>query len=247
MPNWVYNGLTIEGKPESVKNLMAQMNKPFKQMHDSWNSETGQHEKKVTLYPEPIFAFHNIYNYMDAGITEEAYLSQPAPNPTMEKWFEFKGDDWYNFNVREWGTKWDVAKSTDGYRDTTYMEEAVNGENHVVYYNFETAWSRPLAALEKLSIQYPDLLFTLSYEEETGWGGEMEILRGKVISESEYDNQCRDCDATDQMEYCENECGQICNACHYLGEADLENVANCQTHKIYLDTDKVPEYRKVEA
>jgi hypothetical protein len=165
----------------------------------------------------------------------------------MEKWFEFKGDDWYNFNVREWGTKWDVAKSTDGYRDTTYMEEAVNGENHVVYYNFETAWSRPLAALEKLSIQYPDLLFTLSYEEETGWGGEMEILRGKVISESEYDNQCRDCDATDQMEYCENECGQICNACHYLGEADLENVANCQTHKIYLDTDKVPEYRKVEA
>jgi hypothetical protein len=29
-----------------------------------------------------------------------------------------------------------------------------------------------------------------------------------------------------------------------LGEADLDGVAECQTHKIYLDTDKVPEHRK---
>jgi hypothetical protein len=102
-------------------------------------------------------------------------------------------------------------------------------------------------ALIKLSSQYPTLLFTLSYEEETGWGGECEILRGVIISESEYDNMCRDCDATDQMEYCEeNDCGEICGNCHWLGEADLEAVAKCQTHSIYLET-KVPEYRKVEA
>jgi len=29
MPNWVYNGLTIEGNPEQVKSLIKQMNKPF--------------------------------------------------------------------------------------------------------------------------------------------------------------------------------------------------------------------------
>ncbi len=29
MPNWVFNGLTIEGNPEQVKNLIKQMNKPF--------------------------------------------------------------------------------------------------------------------------------------------------------------------------------------------------------------------------
>jgi len=86
---------------------------------------------------------------------------------------------------------------------------------------------------------------TLSYEEETGWGGEMEFLRGEIISESEYENQCRDCDTTDQMEYCENECGEICGNCHWLGEADLEAVAQCEEHKQYLET-KVPEYRKAE-
>jgi hypothetical protein len=247
MPNWVFNGLTVEGNPDSVKSMMNQLNKPFKQMHDSWNMESGQMEKKNTLYPNPIFAFHNIYSYLDDNVTEEAYLSQPAPNPDMVDWHLFKGNDWYNWNVRNWGTKWDVAVSSEDKYPDTNMEEAENGENYVVHYNFNTAWSRPLPALEKLSAQYPDLLFTLSYEEETGWGGEMEFLRGKIISQSEYDNQCRDCDATDQMEYCEEaDCGEICGNCHWLGEADLEAVATCPTHKIYLDT-KVPEYRKVQS
>jgi len=245
MPNWVMNGLTIEGSPEQVKSLMEQMNKPFKMVHDSWNMETHQQEKKLVTYPNPVFAFHNIYSYLDAGISEEDYLSQPAHKPEMTEWFKFEGNDWYNFNVREWGTKWDVAIcDNDKYSDTS-MEDTANGENHVVHYNFNTAWSRPMSALIKLSEQYPSLLMTLSYEEETGWGGELELLRGKVISESEYDNMCRDCDATDQMEYCEEaDCGEICGNCNWLGEADLEAVATCQTHKIYLETN-VPEYRKV--
>jgi hypothetical protein len=29
MPNWVYNGLTIEGNPEQVDKLVEQMNQPF--------------------------------------------------------------------------------------------------------------------------------------------------------------------------------------------------------------------------
>jgi len=29
-----------------------------------------------------------------------------------------------------------------------------------------------------------------------------------------------------------------------MGEADLEAVAECQTHKIYLDSEHVPDYRK---
>ena len=245
MPNWVFNGLTIEGNPEQVKSLIKQMNKPF--VYSITPVGDLAYDVKQTKYVNPIFAFHNIYNYRDAGITDEVYHSQPPHNPdtTMKDWFKFETNDWYNFNVREWGTKWDVAVSEDDkYPDTT-IEEAENGENYVVHYNFNTAWSRPMGAISKLSAQYPTLLFTLSYEEETGWGGECEFLRGEVISESEYDNMCRDCDATDQMEYCENDCGEICGNCNWLGEADLEAVAKCQTHAIYLET-KVPEYRKAE-
>jgi len=90
-----------------------------------------------------------------------------------------------------------------------------------------------------------ELADAIAREEETGWGGELEILRGEVISESEYDNKCRDCDSENTMEYCESDCGEICSSCNWMGEADLEAVKECQTHKVYLDN--VPEYRKAEA
>ena len=257
MPNWVYNGLTIEGNPEQVKSLREQLNRPFTSVHDSWNIETGKMEKKLVTYPNPVFAFHNIINHTDQGISDEVYHSQPVrseldindPNwwaDTQEK--SNKDNSWYNWNVRNWGTKWDVAVSSGEEFPDTYVEGPTpNGENLVAYYNFNTAWSPPMPAIAELSKQYPSLLFTLSYEEEQGWGGECEFLRGEMISISEYENKCRDCDAENTMEYCENDCGEICSKCNYMGEADLDCVAECQTHKVYLDEDHVPEYRLAEA
>lgn len=222
MPNWVYNGLTIEGSPDSVKKLMEQMNQPFTLLHNSWDVSTQSFVKKNTLYPNPVFAFWNIIKPTDL----DAYHQQAEFKGTTLP-IDFSGDDWYNWNVRNWGTKWDVAvSSTETYPDTT-MEDTANGDNHVVHYNFQTAWSRPMPALINLSSQYPDLLFTLSYEEETGWGGELELLRGTVISESEYDNMCRNCDGTyldSEIVACDD-CGDYpCPKCGWSNDM-------CETHQ----------------
>jgi hypothetical protein len=84
-----------------------------------------------------------------------------------------------------------------------------------------------MPALQKLSAQYPDLLFTLSYEEETGWGGELEILRGEVISESSYDNMCRNCDGTyedNELVDCDD-CGDYpCPKCGWANDM-------CESHQ----------------
>jgi hypothetical protein len=232
MPNWVYNGLTIEGNPDSVKKLMEQMNQPFVRVHDNWNVKTQQMEKQQTTYPNPVFAFWNIVRPTDM----EAY---EGPQPKVEDFAEamkFSSDHWYDWNVRNWGTKWDVAVSADNKYPDTNMEDTVNGENHVVHYNFQTAWSRPMEALLNLSSQYPDLLFTLSYEEETGWGGEMELLRGKVISESMYDFMCRNCDGTylDQDVVDCEECGEFpCPHCGWSNDM-------CQTHQVQYDSKQPP-------
>jgi hypothetical protein len=114
------------------------------------------------------------------------------------------------------------------------MEDTVNGENHVVHYNFQTAWAPPVPAIQKLSAQYPNLLFTLSYEEETGWGGEMEVLRGEVISNSEYGWMCRECEHTeDETPYCEDCEFDMCPSCGY-GEPVEEDRAKCPTHGVEL-------------
>jgi len=250
MPNWVSNGLTIEGNPDQVESLVKQLNTPFVDYIEATGDLSfGIKQRK---YVNPIISFRNIIAPTDL----EAYKEQPKrsqldsndPNWWADTLEVSKTDNsWYAFNNREWGTKWDVAVAEDDKGSNTYMEGPVeNGDNKVVYYSYETAWAPAVPAIQKLSAQYPTLLMTLSYQEETGWGGEMEFLRGEIISQNEYENMCRDCDEYNTMEYCEECENEICSSCNWLGEADLDSVAECQTHKVYLETN-VPEYRKENA
>ena len=236
MPNWVYNGLTIEGNPDSVNKLVAQVGKSFtmpvenREMGDI--TPNGFPTKYVDVtYDKPIFAFWNIISPYDVGITAEEYAQQPMRSELDITDPNFWADDakitkvdksWYNWNITNWGVKWDVAVSdSDKYPETTIDGPAQNGENSVVYYNFNTPWGIADEALIKLSSQYPDLLFTLSYEEETGWGGEHEYLRGERLDGSEYNWKCRNCDyeETDEPPYCEECDYDMCPSCGW-GEPD---------------------------
>jgi len=240
MPNWCYNYLDISGDETLIADIKRQLNKPFVKTHDSWNATTGNMELSQTQYSNPVFAFHNIYNHTQDGVSDEEYIKQPDFNQPLEESLMFKGNSWYDWNVRNWGTKWDVAvNDNDKYPDTELYEDTDNS----LGYKFNTAWSPPIEAITKLSEQYPSLEMNLSYEEETGWGGEVTLLNGFVTTVEEYDNKCRDCDSLNTLEYCENDCGEICSSCNYLGEADLDCVADCDVHKIYLTEEFVPDYR----
>ena len=233
MPNWCYNYLDISGGDVSA--LKTQLNTPFEVMHDSWNKETGQMEKKLFQYSNPVFAFWNIVKPTNL----EAYYG-PQPQTDLSKGLSFDSDHWYDWNVRNWGTKWDVCVNEDDkYPETELTDE---GENFISY-RFNTAWSPPTEAIVKLSEQYPNLVFTLSFEEETGWGGEVVIENGEPMETESYDSKCRDCEALDTLQYCDNDCGEICDSCHYLGEADLDCVAECDEHKVYLTEEYIPNYR----
>ncbi len=245
MPNWCFNYLTIEGNEQDIAKVKAQLNQPFTKMHDQFNMETGQMELTETSYSNPVFAFHNIYNHTQAGISDEDYMKQPDHTLPIAEQLQFKGKCWYDFNVREWGTKWDVAvRDGEDYPETELHTE--DDWSTSLTYKFNTAWSPPTPAIEKLSAQYPELEFTLSYEEETGWGGETVFVNGNSNEIESYDNKCRDCDSVNTLDYCDNDCGEICSECNYMGEADLECVAECDIHKVYLDEEHVPNYRMDE-
>ena len=129
----------------------------------------------------------------------ETYHLQEDPNADKTKLFD--GNNWYNWNVREWGTKWDVGlRDDERFRDTELVEET---EGSLVY-SIHTAWSPPLPAIQKLSKFVPDCLVVLTYQEEQGWGGEVTYLDGLLITEKEYDSQCFECFAENTMEYCEH-------------------------------------------
>ena len=254
MPNWVYNTLTIQGPKNEIDSIKDKLNQPFKVLHDSWNMKTNTMEVSESIYSAPVFAFWNIHSPLEDGITMEEYVQQPSrlgTDTSAPDWFAKEvahaktQKDWYNWNTSKWGTKWDVAVSDgDEYPDTELLEYKSEGDDNWLVYKYNTAWSPAVTILTKLSNLVPNCLLTLEFEEETGWGGEYEIVRGEVKENLEYDSMCRDCDATDTMEYCENDCGEICSSCNWLGEANLEDVVKCQTHKVYFENN-VPEHRKI--
>jgi hypothetical protein len=237
MPNWVFNNLMIQdSNPETIHLIKNQLNRPFERTYQhNWNVKTQQFEPKTVVYNNPVFSFWNIKAPTDL----EAYEKQTDYTSPM-----FSGDDWYSFNNREWGTKWDVAKTDEeSYSDTDMTDFKADGMDNWVGYRFDTAWSPPVQAMIHLSNQYPTAVLTLSWQEEQGFGGEIEFVAGEVTSSMDYESRCMDCDEYDCLEYCDD-CGeQICNKCHYMGEVDLEAVAECDTHKVFLTPEFVPDYR----
>jgi hypothetical protein len=166
MPNWVYNYLTVEGSKEDIAKLKAQVGATVKTKYKSADEINEVVDRK------PIFSFMNIL---------------PPPEDKLEEYHavhgysngEKTGDteyNWYNFNVREWGTKWDA-------RDVELLED----DETYLHYKFDTAWSPPTEVITKLAEQNPNLNITLEYREEQGWGGEIAFNGSSVEVVKEWD------------------------------------------------------------
>ena len=85
--------------------------------------------------------------------------------------------DWYNWNINAWGTKWDVDLENLEH-DVAYGRD----DCHLVC-TFESAWSPPLTALETIAERYPELTFTLFFNEpgfdfsgNAIWAGGVQVL-----------------------------------------------------------------------
>ena len=246
LPNWVYNTLTIQGPKSEIDSIKDRLNKPFTVLHDSWNMETNKMEVREETCSAPIFAFWNIHSPLEDGITMQEYIQQPdhsAVNVDDPDWFAKSiahaktQKDWYSWNTSNWGTKWDVAVSDkEKYPDTELLEYKSDGDDNWLVYKYNTAWSPAVTILTKLSNLVPNSLLTLEFEEETGWGGEYEIVRGEVKEIQEYSNRCYACDSYDSIEDCDNGCGEFCSECNQGSWQDVLAMKECQTHSVQLVT-----------
>lgn len=225
MPNWTYNTLTIEGDQLNIARVKKQVAQPFTRKYADYKSIEGELKlvEVESTFNNPVFAFWNICKPEDL----HAYLHDEGTgvpdDPNDEKaWFQ--SNNWYDWNVRNWGTKWDVANSDeDSYPETELMTD----EETKLQYSFNTAWSPPIPAIEKLSKQYPSLKFNLDFEEETGWGGEVEFTDGQEVTLSEYGWKCRECDAQlDETPWCDDCEYDMCPECGYGEPSEV-----CEQHK----------------
>lgn len=96
----------------------------------------------------------NLDSQINAGGEPQPMNCLPRP--------EDIGDDWYNWSLQNWGTKWEMDVQvydfvTDGVTTPGYGNIAIGGL---------TAWGPPTALLEHISRIYPGLVVICSYHEE---------------------------------------------------------------------------------
>jgi hypothetical protein len=100
------------------------------------------------------------YEMLDAYIFENL-LPRPADI----------GDDWYDWSVNNWGTKW------------ADMDTQILAVGDEIVINFSTAWSPPLVGISKISELYPDATFLMNWDEGgLGFMGAFAVSNGNVIA-----------------------------------------------------------------
>lgn len=163
MPNWVYNRVTVYGTPEQLEAFRVKAGKPG-QFRDADGDESLS-----------VFSFWNFVR-PEPEILDE-YWGGTSEMGLSFDYMKENNNNWYSWNNRNWGTKWDASGPEFIDSDTGEMIE----------YTFDTAWAPPVPVFRAIVEQHPDLKFFFLYEEEQGWGGEMQSVNGELVQVDEWD------------------------------------------------------------
>ena len=171
MPNWVYNALHCNGSKDDLDTLAAFFEMDV-EVH-SWNPQKGLDDLVVEQVPFTYMAMRNPFEE-PYNITREEYHSVNGYSDGKQT--GQTSGNWYNWNVNNWGVKWDAKFN------------GVQRVDELLSYHFESPWGPPSAdMLLDMSEKFPNVVFTHNYEEEQGWGGEYEFQNGEVSEEREWD------------------------------------------------------------
>ncbi len=137
MPNWCDNQITITG-PNSV------IDKIEKIVKEEENTDLSSKEKGETP---------GLLQFM-APMPEELMETEAGPIAKTKKEklarqtrkLEFGAENWYDWRVNNWGTKWELCEFYGV--DRQYLTEQSEGES-TISFAFSSAWSPPIGAYEK--------------------------------------------------------------------------------------------------
>ena len=163
------------------------------------------------------------------------FVEKSTTNIETSDEFSFEGTlprgdrkDWYDWSVENWGTKWDACEPHINHNDIDYF-----------CVSFESAWSPPIAWIDNIMQDFPDLSFTLEYEEPGMCFGGRLSAQYKII----WDDLCWELDAA--SECCEGEVNwehkefeQQCLICGEETETISINVADIKPAKIKINESK---------
>jgi len=134
-------------------------------------------------------------------------------------------DNWYNWSIANWGTKWDACESCINNNDINFFSVS-----------FETAWAPPIDWIDNIMEDFPDLCFELEYEEPgMCFGGLLQAQYETTWEDAhwELDAASECCEGPINWEHKELE--QQCLICGEETETISMNVADIKPAKIIIN------------
>ena len=203
MPNWASSKVTLIGDYDTVTEIKNRLATPYTTPwagEPNWDNTTIPAEQV-----EGVFLLWNIvkpdnldtYLERDKKAFEQIVKADPdlveidkadktsKPFDTKEALVQIlqerkTSDDWYNWNVRNWGTKWEITEKA------SVFYEMPTDTGLEICYRMESAWSPPAEALDHLARQYPDITINLSSIDESDcFAYEAQWLDGNKFYENE--------------------------------------------------------------
>ena len=139
----------IKGRPEELANTTAPNPKPeVRKVKDMQGNEI-----EVEVYKDIINEW-DIQSAISRGETppEPIPCNNATPDQQEELRRKYGSSNWYDWNLENWGTKWDCSEST-------YSEE-----DKIL--QFQTPWACPQEIIGEMKLMFPDLKFNGNYADE---------------------------------------------------------------------------------
>ena len=154
MPNWCNNSITISGPKDKITKL--------------YNDAVAENGLLQVMYPMP----------KELEDTTSPAPKEGEPQPLVDGY-----DNWYDWRVNNWATKWDV--------DVEHLELSEDGTNISGW--FDSAWAPPTGAYDEFLARNEDCsIKALYYEGGMDFGGEYLDGSDTCLTMSDY--------TADQME-----------------------------------------------
>jgi hypothetical protein len=133
--------------------------------------------------------------------------------------------DWYGWRNAEWGTKWDACEPNILHNDIDFFSVS-----------FETAWGPPTEWISNIMQDFPDLSFTLEYDEPgMCFGGRLSAQYEVIWDDLHWDlDQASEC-CEGEINWEHKDLEQQCLICGEETETISMNVADIKPAKIKIN------------
>ena len=179
MPNHVSNSLTIAGSKEDIEKIKKELQHEEEEDGKKYHSHFSF--KKIIPMPD------HIYRGSLGKAEEEKYGKENC---------------WYDWSVKNWGTKWDAYSQPAEEPQIVTSSNAlrfIKGQETLcmITYFFNTAWSPVGQVIDALSRKYPEVLIRYDYACESGDFAGVDFMKnGEILVEYDYSD---DTDKKDEI------------------------------------------------